>query len=159
MIVYMINKLHYHNFQSKCFDYAIILSYLLYIAFMFSLFASAPEYLHDINKILRIYISLFLIWRFNPWATIEITSLDIKIIFTAALYLLSTAVTEILFVHVTKIKHFVKNHYSINLQFLVFQLGYLIIPNLFCFISSPPSSHLGRRTVFSATTVYYNCVL
>jgi hypothetical protein len=39
----------------------------------------------------RIYICLFLIWRFNPLrSTYEITSLDIKIAFNSGVFLLTT---------------------------------------------------------------------
>ena len=73
--------MHHHHLQSKMFDYAKYMVYFLYLAVAFGLFASAPEYLTKLNTFIKLYISLFLIWRFNPWTSTKFTNFDKKIVY------------------------------------------------------------------------------
>jgi len=51
----------------------------------------APVYLSNLDYYVRIYICLFLIWRFNPLRTkYEFTDLDRKIAFSAGVFILTT---------------------------------------------------------------------
>jgi hypothetical protein len=51
----------------------------------------APKYLDIMDYYIRIYICLFLIWRFNPLReNYEFTKLDRKIAFSAGLFILTT---------------------------------------------------------------------
>ena len=54
---------------------------------------AAPKYLYDLDYYVRIYICLFLIWRFNPFRShYEFTDLDRKIAFSAGMFILTTTV-------------------------------------------------------------------
>ena len=58
---------------------------------------NAPEYLNTIQSFMRIYISLFLIYRFNAFRKVKFTDYDAKISFSAGLFLLgSTAIDGII---------------------------------------------------------------
>ena len=82
-----------HHFQEFVFNAFITISYILIILSMTGLFESAPKYLETIDYYVRIYICLFLIWRFNPFRThYEFTDLDRKIAFSAGLFILTTTV-------------------------------------------------------------------
>jgi hypothetical protein len=84
-------KLYYY--QEKIFDVTIIIVYLLIFISFFGIYTNAYTYLTDLNFYLRIYVCLFLIWRFNPFRKIDIfTNLDRKIAFNAGIVILTTSV-------------------------------------------------------------------
>ena len=67
------------------------ITYLLYILFFISFFQiknNAPEYLDDLNIIIKVFICLFLLYRFNPFTNNTFNEFDKKIVFDCALYLL-----------------------------------------------------------------------
>lgn len=83
------NKLH--QFQTRIFDLFIIISWGLIIISALGFSQLAPKFLHDLYYYIRIYICLFLIWRFNPLrSNYEFTDLDRKIAFSAGLFILTT---------------------------------------------------------------------
>jgi hypothetical protein len=83
------NKLNIY--QEKFVDLIIFASYFLIIISFFSLSNVAPQYLETIDYYFRIYICLFLIWRFNPLRKeYTFTSLDRKIAFSAGLFIITT---------------------------------------------------------------------
>jgi hypothetical protein len=67
-----------HDFQYKVFTIIIYLTWALYIAIALGLSAKAPQYLKDLQYYVKIYVSLFLILRFNPFRRVKFTSLDAK---------------------------------------------------------------------------------
>jgi hypothetical protein len=77
--------------QERFFDIFIFLSYLFLIFSLFGISLIPSNIFFDVNNIVRIYICLFLIWRFNPFRTnFEFTNLDRKIAFSAGVIILST---------------------------------------------------------------------
>ena len=85
------------TYQNKAFTVFIILTYLVYILSAIGISKTAPAYLDDFDYYVKIYISLFLLWRFNMFRKIEFNELDRKIAFSAGLFLFtSTAVYSIL---------------------------------------------------------------
>jgi len=89
-----------HIFQHKLVDIIQIITIFLYILIALGLSALAPEYLIDLQKFLKIYISCFLIYRFNTFRKIEFTDLDRKIAFNAGVLLISSDI----------INHIAKNY-------------------------------------------------
>lgn len=86
-----------HQFQMKAFDAISIITVVLYIAIVFGLWSSAPEYLGDLQYYVKIYVALFLIYRFNPFRNVQFTSLDRRIAFSAGVFLLGTSLLQTLF--------------------------------------------------------------
>lgn len=87
------NKIQLHKYQEKAFDISVYLIYGLIILSSLGLSQSAPKYLEYIDYYVRIYICLFLIWRFNPFRTYyEFTELDRKIAFSAGAFILTTTI-------------------------------------------------------------------
>jgi hypothetical protein len=85
------------KFQNNAFTIFIISTYLIYILSAIGITKTAPTYLDDFDYYVKIYISLFLLWRFNMFRKIEFNELDRKIAFSAGLFLFtSTAVYNIL---------------------------------------------------------------
>jgi hypothetical protein len=81
-------KINY--FQEKAFDIFVYISYFLIIVSALGVSTTAPEFLRTMDYYVRIYVCLFLIWRFNPFRKIEFTELDRKIAFSAGLFILTT---------------------------------------------------------------------
>jgi hypothetical protein len=85
------------SFQNNAFTLIIIATYLIYFLSAIGISKTAPMYLDDFDYYVKIYISLFLLWRFNMFRKIEFNELDRKIAFSAGLFLFtSTAVYNIL---------------------------------------------------------------
>jgi len=97
---------HLHKLQNFWFDIFIFLSYSLYILFAIGIIKNAPEYLDSLDYYVKIYISLFLLWRFNPFRKVTFTDLDRKIVFSAGLFLFSTtAINKILTIYLDDAKY------------------------------------------------------
>ena len=95
-----------YKIQDFWFNIFIVLTYSLYILFAIGLFKGAPQYLELLDYYVKIYISLFLLWRFNPFRKIHFTELDRKIAFSAGIFLFTTsAVNQILNNYLTDAKN------------------------------------------------------
>ena len=96
-----------HTFQLKAFQVILYLTWLLYFVIAFGLSANAPQYLNDMQYYVKIYVSLFLILRFNPFRRIKFTELDAKIAFSAGIFLITTtAIDKILISYIHEIRQY-----------------------------------------------------
>ena len=82
----------FHNIQTVMFNYSIMIVYLLVALTYFGVFAGAPQYLELLHSAIKMYISLFLIIRFNNWTTVEFTPLDKRIAYSAGVYLFTSTI-------------------------------------------------------------------
>jgi hypothetical protein len=83
--------------QQTLFNYGLIASYLLYVLALFGIYKNAFMYLGTLSMILKTYVSLFLIIRFNPYMKHDFTDFDRKIVFSAGTFLfLTTTISSIL---------------------------------------------------------------
>jgi len=117
------------SFQNNAFSIIIIMTYLIYIIGIIGISNNAPIYLEDFDYYVKIYISLFLLWRFNMFRTIKLTELDRKIAFSAGLFLFtSTSVynmlTSYVKTNVKKSANILVNK-SINYSFGILLLCYV----------------------------------
>lgn len=86
-----------HIFQNRMYDIIVYITWFLYFAIALGLSVNAPEYLNTLESFMKIYVSLFLIYRFNPFRRVKFTGLDAKIAFSAGVFLLgTTAIHEII---------------------------------------------------------------
>jgi hypothetical protein len=84
-------KSQLHRLQEILFNIFIVITYLLIIISSFGLSDSAQKYLKLLDYYIRIYVCLFLMWRFNPFRSYyEFTNLDRKVAFSAGLLILTT---------------------------------------------------------------------
>jgi len=96
------------EFQTLMFNIFVALSYILYGSFALGFSVSSPQYLAQMDYYIKIYISLFLLWRFNPFRTITFNDLDRRIAFTAGLFLFTTTIiSQLLIKYLKQIKDFV----------------------------------------------------
>ena len=80
--------------QNTILTSIIIISYILYFLIAFGLSTFAPEYLITLQYWTKIYISLFLIYRFNFFRKVEFIELDRKVAFSAGIFLLTTTIID-----------------------------------------------------------------
>jgi hypothetical protein len=102
-----------HMLQTQAYDIVVYITWLLYIVIALGLSATAPQYLDVLQSFIKLYISLFLIYRFNPFRRVKFTGLDAKIAFSAGVFLLGT----------TAIDGIIKKHLSIlkeHIQYMKF---------------------------------------
>ena len=79
-----------HTFQEKVYDIVVVIIYVLYFIVALGLDERAPIYLKHLDNFIKIYISLFLIYRFNPFRETKFTELDRKLVFSAGVFVLAT---------------------------------------------------------------------
>ena len=79
-----------HDFQTKAYSIIVYVTWVLYISMILGLSSNAPQYLDDLQYYVKMYVSLFLIIRFNPFRKVRFTELDGRIAFSAGLFLLTT---------------------------------------------------------------------
>jgi len=90
---------------------------VLTIVIYLGLYNDAASYLDKINYYLKIYVCLFLIWRFNPFVKTEFTELDRKITFSAGLLILTTTVINQFIVSIiSKAKNIFEGSYKLDLN-------------------------------------------
>lgn len=81
------------KFQERIFDIIVIVSWILIVVSTLGLSHKAPQFLETVHYYLRIYICIFLMWRFNPLRKkYEFTNLDRKMVFTAGFFIFTTTV-------------------------------------------------------------------
>ena len=78
--------------QYDLFRVIMIILSLLYAIALFGLSIKAPQYIVTLDYYVKIYISLFLIWRFNPFRHVKFNDLDKTIVYNAGLFLFATTV-------------------------------------------------------------------
>ena len=94
-----------HKVQENLFDFTFIIIYFLYLLIALGLSATAPKYLSFLDYYVKIYVSLFLILRFNPFRHVKFTSLDKKIAFSAGVFILfaTTSINQTLISYINNI--------------------------------------------------------
>ena len=93
--------------QKHGFSIIIYLTWFLYFAILLGLSANAPQYLNDLQYYVKMYVSLFLIVRFNPFRSVRFNELDGKIAFSAGVFLITTtAINTLLQAYLDKLKGF-----------------------------------------------------
>ena len=74
------------------YTYILYASYALYAIVLFGITKFAPQYLEYLKNFIKIYISLLLIIKFNPFVkhSKHLSDFDRKVVFSAGIYLLLT---------------------------------------------------------------------
>lgn len=97
-----------HRLQTHVYHVVMYITWILYIVIALGLSANAPQYLDQLHAFIKLYISLFLIYRFNPFRRIKFTGLDTKIAFSAGVFLLgTTAIDGILKNYLSTLKEYI----------------------------------------------------
>ena len=84
-----------HSMQEHIFNVTMYITWALYAAIVLGLSANAPQYLDTLHWYVKVYVSSFLIYRFNPFRHVRFTELDSKIAFSAGVFLLGTTTVDL----------------------------------------------------------------
>jgi cytochrome c biogenesis protein CcdA len=68
----------------------LYLSYLLYIVAFFQIGTYNPKYLDLLEQYMKYYVTGFLLLRFNPFTKTQFTEFDRRVVFSSAVFLLTT---------------------------------------------------------------------
>ena len=94
-----------YDVQNRAFDIFIYTSWILYFTILFGVSVNAPSYLNNLDYYVKMYISIFLLYRFNVFRKIKFTELDRKVVFSAGVFLFATtALNELLTRYLDPIK-------------------------------------------------------
>jgi hypothetical protein len=104
-------NLFLHNVQTQAYDVIVYTTWFLYIVIALGLSANAPQYLDMLQSSVKIYVSLFLVYRFNPFRQVRFNSLDAKIAFSAGMFLLATtAIDQMLKSYLETVRNYFQWH-------------------------------------------------
>ena len=78
------------KFHEFVFQSALYLSYFLYIVAYLQIGYYNPKYLDMLQLYMKYYVTLFLLIRFNPFTNHQFTEFDRKVVFSSAIFLLTT---------------------------------------------------------------------
>ena len=82
-----------HRITQKAFLYSVYVSYILFAIIFLGVATIDPTYLQLLDTIMKTYVALFLVLRFNPLVSERHTKIDRQIAFSAGVFLLvSTSV-------------------------------------------------------------------
>jgi len=80
---------YFSNISYNTIDILLLISYFLFISLLLGLTTVNPYYYNIVQYIVRLYVSLYIIYKFNPYTGKKtITDGEQKIIFSSAIYLL-----------------------------------------------------------------------
>ena len=106
------NQKDLYAFQSQAFTFIMYLTWILYFIILLGLSTKAPQYLNNLQYYVKIYVSFFLILRFNPFRRTRFTELDSSIAFSAGVFLLTTtAIDKIVITYLKQIKAYLRSFY------------------------------------------------
>lgn len=78
------------KFHEIIFHSALYLSYFLYIIAYLQIGYYNPRYLDILQLYMKYYVTLFLLIRFNPFTNNTFNEFDRKVVFSSAIFLLTT---------------------------------------------------------------------
>lgn len=102
----MLNLIKIQHFIVDAFIY---ITFIVFFLVLIGIIQKQPSYIDEIIFIFKVFISFYLIYRFNDFRkNIKFTELDRKVCFTAGTYLLLFSFADIIHDYSIKIKAFLK---------------------------------------------------
>jgi hypothetical protein len=87
------------------FDITVFLIHVGYIALAVGALSQEPRILSIVDYWIKVFVGLFLLYRFNPYMHIKFTEFDRKVIFSAGMFMfITTVVNTYLISYVKKVK-------------------------------------------------------
>jgi hypothetical protein len=88
------------------FDGTVFLIHAGYVAVAIGMLQKEPEYLPVIDYWMKVFVGIFLLWRFNSFAPAKFTEFDRKVVFSAGMFMfITTIVNTYLRMYVQKAKN------------------------------------------------------
>jgi hypothetical protein len=83
------------NFHTGAYLWTMFIIHLTYAIVLIGFVETEPHYLATIEYYVKVYASIFLILRFNPYYhTGKFTEIDRRIVYSVALFILTTSVLK-----------------------------------------------------------------
>jgi len=76
------------------FTYTVLLLNIGYIGVALGLLSNKPEILDKIDYGVKVFISVFLVWRFNPLFPAKFTEFDRKVVFSAGTFMFTITIVD-----------------------------------------------------------------
>lgn len=95
-------KLH-----EKIYNYGSIVFWILYIVTIIGIGQNSPHYLNEVHELFKIFISVVLMYLFNPWNSATMTPFHKKLVFEGAFMLLLSSSVKNLFGKIPGLKKFI----------------------------------------------------
>lgn len=73
---------------------SVLFLHVVYISVAFGVLENEPEYLASIDYWVKVFMALFLLWRFNPWARIAFSDFDRRVVFSAGMFLFTVTIVN-----------------------------------------------------------------
>jgi hypothetical protein len=97
------------DYKTNLYSIIVYTNYLLYFLVFLGLFSWAPSYLNVLQFFTQLGISLFLLYRFNPYHKVHFNELDQKIVFSAGFFILTTvSLNQLAVTYLNDIKRIIK---------------------------------------------------
>jgi len=90
---------NFTQIQFYTFATIIVTLYILNGVLLIGFFPNAKKYIEDIDFYLKIYISLYIIYRFNRFRKVVFSELDRMVIFTSGIFLFATTIIHKLLIN------------------------------------------------------------
>ena len=95
------------------FEITVFLIHVGYIALAVGMLSEEPVILGVIDYWIKVFVGLFLLYRFNPYVHIKFTDFDRKVIFSAGMFMfVTTVVNSYLISYVKEVKDIGKFAYG-----------------------------------------------
>lgn len=92
----------------KIFFTGLTFTYILVTAIILGLGGeNVGTYLSKLNYFMKLYVCIIIIVRFNPFTQTRFTKFDQRLVFTSAIFLLSTTTIEEIMEYITDLNPFV----------------------------------------------------
>ena len=110
-IIMPISSLTSHKLHHKIYINFLYFSYFVFFITLSGLITIDPQYINILETIIKYYVCIFLLLRFNPWTykfiDKEEVEFDRRIAFTSGIFLfLTTTVSNLAYIYIYKIRNF-----------------------------------------------------
>ena len=78
------------KYHEAFFNTILFFSYLLYLVAFLQIEHYNPQYLDMLGNVMKYYVTVFLLLRFNPLTKTKFTDFDRRIVFSSAIFMLTT---------------------------------------------------------------------
>lgn len=76
------------------FDSTVFMIHVGYIALAVGALSNEPKILSIIDYWIKVFVGLFLLYRFNPYVHIKFTEFDRKVVFSAGMFMFVTTIVN-----------------------------------------------------------------
>lgn len=99
-----------YRIETIIVDWIGIFTFLIFALLFIGFLQKEPIYFIEFVFLFKVFISIFLIYRFNDFRNVKFTELDRKVCFLAGINLLIISFADLIQDYLGRIKSFIKNY-------------------------------------------------